>query len=451
MGTLFGTDGIRGKAGSYPMTPEMARRTGRAVAEFMLPKQPSGAIIVGRDTRISGPEIEKALSEGIASTGTHVRLAGVIPTPAVAYLARQHGARAGIVVSASHNPYQDNGIKLFRGDGFKFADRDEAAIESLILSDEAAKRMPRSESGTVSELADAEASYTGFLEKAGVLSGRVALSVILDCANGSTYRVAPALFANLCTSVDIIHASPDGRNINEDCGSQHVEKLAERVLAKQADVGFAFDGDGDRMVAVDEEGRALTGDQTLAICALEMKQSGRLSQNCAVSTVMSNLGLGAALQEMGIDHRMTHVGDRYVVEEMKRSGAILGGEESGHTVFLDHHTTGDGMLSAIHLLQTMAKSGKPLSQLSKLMTVFPQILINVPVAEKPDIGAISEIAEAVESVEKQLGKEGRVLVRYSGTEPVCRVMVESSSPAKAEEHSAYISDIIAKNIGAKSD
>ena len=450
MGNLFGTDGIRGKAGEYPMTEEMAVRVGRAVAvTFKRPVKPS-MIVVGRDTRISGPMLESALVSGICSVGVDASLAGVIPTPGVAFLASSLKADAGIVISASHNPYYDNGIKIFNGSGYKLSDQKEAEIEEQVLNIPSANQnQPAPEAGRVSNESEMFKNYSSFLNNTlpSHLSFR-GYKIVLDCANGATCRIAPDLFSELGAQVEALATEPDGKNINDGCGSEHPEGLIERVLKTKADLGLAFDGDGDRLIAVDEKGEVLSGDQILAICAKDLKQKGRLKNDLVVSTVMSNMGLGVALQNMGIRHETSKVGDRYVMEKMIASGAILGGENSGHMIFADDHTSGDGILTALKLIDAMQSGNENLSVLRKVMTVYPQVLINVEVHTKPDINTVPAIAGAIKSVDSELGERGRVLVRYSGTQPLCRVMVEGPSATETQRYCQQLSDIIKEKIGA---
>lgn len=441
MGQLFGTDGIRGVANRFPMTCEMALNVGRAVASYFSNGGRHPRVIIGKDTRLSGHMLEHALVSGICSAGGEAIRVGVLPTPGVAHLTAAEGADAGVMISASHNPFQDNGIKIFGGDAFKLSDDAEAEIEALLLDEGRLKAMcePIQDVGGDATLDDAEGRYVRFLTSAlpdGFrLEGR---KLVLDCSNGATYRVAPALFRGLGADVASLFASPDGRNINEGCGSQHPERLAQRVVSSGADIGLAFDGDGDRLIAVDEKGRVVTGDLMLAVCGRYLKEKGLLPGNRVVSTVMSNIGLGMAFKEMGIDHLKTDVGDRYVMQEMRRSGAVLGGEDSGHMIFLDRHTTGDGILTALRLLEVLVDAGKPLSELARVMTVYPQILMNVAVSSKPEIDSVPKIAEAIAEVENRLGDQGRVLVRYSGTQPLCRVMIEGPTEEEIQRHCRYI-------------
>jgi phosphoglucosamine mutase len=353
------------------------------------------------------------------------------------------------MISASHNPYEYNGFKIFSHEGYKLSDETESKIEDLIFSDtmpfplEAEQASPEEQ-----EMGQAGERYLSFLQH--TLSKGESfenMKIVLDCANGATYRVAPVLFERLGAEVESLFVTPDGRNINQGCGSQHPETLSERVLETSAHLGLAFDGDGDRMVAVDEEGNVLTGDQVLLICAKALKDRGELKNNLVVSTVMSNMGFRVALRELGIGHGASGVGDRYVLEEMRSGGSILGGEESGHIIFLQHHTTGDGLLSALQLLSAMKTTGKSLSLLSALMTVFPQVLINVPVKSKPDISTLPEVVRVQQDVETRLKERGRVLLRYSGTEPLCRIMVEGERQEEIDRYARQIVEVVTKLLG----
>ena len=447
MPRLFGTDGIRGVANQHPMTPEMAVKVGRAVAACFACNDPA-SVVIGHDTRRSAAMIESALISGACSQKSNVIPLGVLPTPGVAYLTSVLGGVAGIVVSASHNPYTDNGIKVFDGSGHKLSVEQEEKLETLIENDAGAGLTASPETGTIRPAMNAPERYMDYLSQALPDDVRFdGLRVVLDCANGATFLVAPMLFARLGAAVEVLFAAPDGRNINDGCGSQHPETLAAAVRKSQADVGLAFDGDGDRLIAVDETGAVLTGDQILAICARFMKMRGMLKGNTVVSTVMSNMGLSIALQEMNISHVVTDVGDRHVTEAMRSSGAVLGGEDSGHTVFLDHHTTGDGMLTGLKLLEVMVGEEKPLSALKDVMQVFPQVLISVDIGSKPELESVPEIAAAIADAEKSLKGKGRVLVRYSGTQPQCRVMVEGPTEQLTRRYCRQIAETIRKNIG----
>jgi len=448
MGRLFGTDGIRGKANRYPMDGLTAFSIGQAVASLLKEKTAKPRIVIGRDTRISGSMLEHALAAGIASMGAHADLAGVLPTPGVAFLCRSMGAGAGMVISASHNPYEDNGIKIFSGTGFKLPDEEEASIEALVLEGRLMEMTPSPEKlGRVETLEDAVGAYIDFLK--GCFPEELSmkgLKLALDTANGAAYQAAPALFTSLGADVDVLHNQPDGTNINRNCGSQFTQDLRQHVIRSGAVVGLAFDGDGDRLVAVDETGRELTGDRILLTCALALKAQGRLKDNRVVSTVMSNLGLISACRKYGITHHAAKVGDRYVMEDMKRLGAVLGGEDSGHLIFLEHHTTGDGIVAALQLIAAMLRQDRPLSELADRMSLYPQVLINVHVARKPVLSSLPGIVDAISEAERELGDEGRVLVRYSGTQDMCRVMVEGPTREIAETNSARIAEAVKRAV-----
>jgi phosphoglucosamine mutase len=450
MDRLFGTDGIRGVANEYPLTADVVFQIGRAIASFFGGSASPTKIIIGKDTRESGDMIEEALASGICSVGADACLAGILPTPAVAHLVASNDAVAGIVISASHNPFYDNGIKIFDTDGYKLSDAEEDEIEHLLKANSIDPAQGKSNQviGSVETLEDAPERYLAFLQN--TLSDAKLfndMKVVLDCSNGATYAVAPKLFQNLGAQVEALHIRPDGKNINAGCGSEHPETLIDTVIAQKADIGLAFDGDGDRLVAVDEKGLVISGDLTLAICARSLKRKGLLKNNLVVSTVMSNLGLRLALKDLGINHLMAQVGDRYVLQQMNANGAVIGGEDSGHMIFLDQHTTGDGMLTAIRLIQTMCEENKPLSELGRVMTVFPQVLLNIDVEKKPTIEDVPQIMAAIRSVEDCLGEKGRVLVRYSGTQPLCRVMVEGPEEDKTRRYCQQIADVVRETLG----
>jgi phosphoglucosamine mutase len=376
-------------------------------------------------------------------------LVGVLPTPGIAFITESMRADAGVVISASHNPYQDNGIKVFSGAGFKLSDEQEAAIEGLMLGGKLPEMVPPPhDMGRAYRQEDAAGRYIVFLKntfpRALSMEG---MKIVLDTANGATYRVAPAAFTELGADVTVIHNEPNGLNINENCGSQHTGDLRKAVVETGAAIGLAFDGDGDRLIAVDEKGNEITGDQILIICADMLKSEGRLTNDLLVSTIMSNMGLRVAAKKYGFGNHAAKVGDRYVLEDMQRLGSVLGGEESGHVIFLEHHTTGDGILTAMQLLAAMLKAGKPLSELAQLMDVFPQKLINVDVKSKPDIESVPQIVEAIRQVEAELGDEGRVLVRYSGTQNMCRVMVEGPTSEVTDTYAAQLAEVVKTAIG----
>jgi phosphoglucosamine mutase len=455
MGTLFGTDGIRGRVSQYPMTPEMALKIGKAAAVFFRDNtfHEHPKIVIGRDTRLSGDMLQSALVSGLSCMGADTYLAGVLPTPGVAYLTTHIGAVAGIVVSASHNPFYDNGIKFFNSRGFKLSEVEEQQLERWILGDhQAFPAIGDEDIGRVISLPDAADIYGDFLLRKlsqDTKNGLKGMKIALDCSNGATSVIAPELFSRLGAEVIPLSISPDGININKSCGSQHPEALARKVMASGSDLGFAFDGDGDRLIAVDETGNILTGDQLIAVFARFYQQHDLLTNQTVVTTVMSNMGLGMALSRMQIIHLKSSVGDRHVMEQMVASGAVIGGEDSGHIIFLDSHTTGDGILAALQLVRVMISENRSASQLGRTMTVFPQILMNIAVDAKPDIHDIAGLSEAITSIEKQLGNAGRVLVRYSGTQPMCRVMVEAPSKADAVRHCRSLMGIIQNQIGTK--
>lgn len=449
MGKLFGTDGIRGEANRHPMRSEIAFGVGQAVAHLLKKKHHRTRIIIGKDTRISGYMLESSLEAGITSMGGHPLLVGVLPTPGIAFITQSMRADAGIVISASHNPYEDNGIKIFNDSGFKLSDQQEKAIEDLVLSGELEKYLPAaSEMGQAYRMEDVNGRYIVFLKNTFPRDlSMEGIKIVLDVANGATYKVAPIAFSELGAQVEVIHNTPNGLNINDGCGSQHTEALRKRVLETNAALGLAFDGDGDRLIAVDEKGKEMTGDQILMMCALVLKEQGQLKNNLVVSTVMSNLGLKVACKKHGITEHAANVGDRYVLEDMIRLGGVIGGEESGHTIFLDHHTTGDGIITAMQVVASMVRTDKPLSELATLMDIFPQKLINVDVKRKLPLDTLPDVAEAIKQVEQELGDEGRVLVRYSGTQNMCRVMVEGPSTAITEKYCSQLAEIVERALG----
>jgi len=447
MTRLFGTDGIRGIANKYPITPEIGVSLGRAVVGYCRRENTQPSVVIGGDTRSSFQMLSFAVAAGVLSAGGKAFMAGVLPTPGIAYLVRHYGAGAGVVLSASHNPQEYNGFKLFSSHGYKLSEEDEDWIERMIRTP--GKQGDEIAPGEAETLEDGVERYMNFLGKTAPEGHPFkGMRLVLDCANGAAFQVAPRLFDRLGATVKTLFAEPNGKNINEACGSQHPEKLREEVLSSKASAGLAFDGDGDRLVAVDEQGNVLSGDHVVAVCAADLNEQGRLKNSLVVTTVMSNMGLRFALQDMGVAHVTTAVGDRSVMEAMRKNGAVLGGEESGHIIFRDHHTTGDGILSALQLLAALRRSGKPLSELARAMTVFPQTLINVPVNRKPDIDTIPEISATIRRVENSLGERGRVLVRYSGTEPFCRVMVEGEEKTDVDNYARQIADTIGRVLTA---
>jgi phosphoglucosamine mutase len=449
MGKLFGTDGIRGEANRYPMSAEIAFGVGQAVAHVFKKNGHRARVIIGKDTRISGYMLESSLEAGITSMGGHPYLVGVLPTPGIAFIAQSMRADAGVVISASHNPYQDNGLKIFSGNGFKLTDEEEEAIEDLILNNKLSDLLPVAKGmGKAFRMEDVQGRYIVFLKNTFPRNlSMEGLKIVLDTANGATYRVAPTAFTELGAEVEVIHNNPNGININDQCGSQHTQDLKKKVVETGAAIGLAFDGDGDRLIAVDEKGNEITGDQVLIICANMLKKDGKLKNDLLVTTVMSNLGLRMACKKYGFKHHASKVGDRYVLEDMLGMGAIIGGEEAGHMIFLDHHTTGDGIIAAMQLIAAMVREGKPLSEMASMMDIFPQKLINVDVKRKPDIATVPRLMEAIRQAERELGDEGRVLVRYSGTQNMCRVMVEGPSAAVTEKYCGQIADVVLSELG----
>jgi phosphoglucosamine mutase len=441
MGKYFGTDGVRGVANSE-LTPELAFKIGRFGGYVLTKDNDRPKVLIGRDTRISGHMLEMALVAGLLSIGAEVMRLGVISTPGVAYLTKALGAKAGVMISASHNPVQDNGIKFFGSDGFKLSDEQEREIEELLDQEE--DTLPRpvgADLGQVNDYFEGGQKYLQYLKQT-VEDDFSGIHVALDCAHGATSSLAMHLFADLDADISTMGNSPNGLNINDGVGSTHPEKLAGMVVEKGADLGLAFDGDGDRLIAVDEKGQIVDGDQIMFICAKYMKQTNQLKQQTVVSTVMSNLGFYKGLEEFGVQSVQTAVGDRYVVEEMKKNGYNLGGEQSGHIIFLDYNTTGDGMLSAIQLVNIMKMTKKSLSQLANEMKKFPQLLVNVKVRDKHKVMENDLIVAAIKEAEAEMNGNGRILVRPSGTEPLVRVMAE----APTEEDCRLIVDRIVKVV-----
>jgi len=446
---LFGTDGVRGVANVYPMTAEVALQLGRALAYVIKSGVSRDRIVVGKDTRLSGYLLEYAITAGICSLGVDVLLLGPLPTPGIAFITSSMRADAGVVISASHNPYQDNGIKFFSGDGFKLPDELEARIEVLMTHPEVEQVRPTAtEIGQAFRLDDAQGRYLSFLKstfpKELSLDG---LKIVLDCAHGATYRVAPAVFGELGADLITIGVRPNGKNINHKCGSTHPEGVATLVKRHQADLGIAFDGDGDRVIMVDHQGGIVDGDHIMGICARDLLGREKLRRKTVVGTVMSNLGLEVALKTLGVKLLRAPVGDRYVVEAMLKGGYNLGGEQSGHLVFLDHTTTGDGILTALRLLAVMLREEKPLAELAQFVETYPQVLINVRVKERRDLKTLPKARQAIQEAEKRLGERGRLLVRYSGTEPVLRVMAEGHDQAEVDTVAQELAQILASHLG----
>ena len=449
MGKYFGTDGVRGVANSE-LTPELAFKLGR-YGGYVLTQHAEGEehprVLVGRDTRISGEMLESALIAGLLSVGIEVMKLGVISTPGVAYLTRVQGAAAGVMISASHNPAPDNGIKFFGSDGFKLSDDTELEIEALL--DEEKDNLPRPSAnglGTVDEYPEGALKYTQFLQQT-IPNDLAGLQVCLDGANGATSPLLNRLFADLETEFDVMASTPNGLNINDGVGSTHPEGLAKFVVEKEADAGLAFDGDGDRVIAVDELGNIIDGDKIMFICGKYLQEKGRLKKDTIVSTVMSNLGFHKAIEANNMIALQTKVGDRYVVEEMRKNGYNFGGEQSGHMVFLDYNTTGDGILSGIQLLNVMKETGKKLSELAAEVQTYPQKLVNIRVSDKNGAMDVPAIKEIIEEVESEMNGDGRILVRPSGTEPLLRVMAEAPTQEKVNLYVDRIASVVKQEIG----
>ena len=449
MRKLFGTDGVRGTANVHPMTTEMAMKLGRAAAYVFRNSRARHRIVIGKDTRLSGYMLESALTSGICSMGMDVLLVGPLPTPGIAFITRSLRADAGVVISASHNPYEDNGIKFFSRDGLKLPDDVEGRIEELITSGEIDHIRPTAEEvGKAFRVDDAVGRYIEFVKstfpKGMTLEG---LKIVADCANGAAYKVTPLVLKELGADVYVLNDKPNGSNINAGCGSLHPEIIRDAVVEQGADIGIAHDGDADRVIFCDEKGRDFDGDKVMALCAIDMKKRRSLEKNTVVATVMSNLGLEIALKEAGIKLIRTAVGDRYVVEEMLKGGYNLGGEQSGHVVFMDYNTTGDGIITALQVLSIMKRKGRKLSALGKVMTTYPQVLVNVTVREKKEIMNVPALAEKVRMAEASLDGTGRILIRYSGTEPKLRIMAEGSDKAFIEGMVHDLAGAVQKELG----
>jgi phosphoglucosamine mutase len=445
---LFGTDGIRGVANDEPLTTELAFKLGRQLVATLLEHHGAtkARLVVGRDTRLSGPMLEGALVSGALSAGADVYSVGVLPTPAIAYLTRRLEAHGGVMLSASHNPFEDNGIKIFSGEGAKFPDAWEDEIEARLGGLDLAPKPTGAAVGRLVPYEPAEAEYAAHLRQTFPydLAG---MTIVLDCAHGATYRVARKVFRGLGARAIVLGARPDGQNINRRSGALHPGALRSKVLASGAQLGLAFDGDGDRLISVDETGEIRDGDYLLSICGRHLAAKGRLAGGAVVTTVMANLGLDRALGELGVRTVKTQVGDRYVLEEMLGIGANLGGEQSGHLLFLDHATTGDGIVSALQLLIVMRETGQPLSVLSRCMTKFPQVLVNVRVRDKRPLESIPGLAGRVEALEREMNGAGRILLRYSGTESLARIMVEGEHQSRIEAIADELAGVIRQAIG----
>lgn len=444
MGRLFGTDGIRGRVNRHPMQPELVLRLGLAAGQYFRNGHKRHRVVIGKDTRLSGYVFESALTSGFCAAGMDVFLVGPLPTPAISFLTRSMRADLGVVISASHNPYMDNGIKFFDKDGFKLADSVEDEIAAMVTNPEFAWDYPSHDQvGRAKKIQDSPGRYIVDLKHsfpAGMsLEG---LTIVLDCAHGAAYRVAPLIFEELGARVVTLGIEPDGLNINKGCGSLSPEVLAAKVREHRADIGLALDGDADRLIVVDEYGRVLDGDQIMAVCADEMMARDALAGNTLVATVMSNMALEVFMQDRGGHLLRTRVGDRYVVEEMRKGGYLLGGEQSGHLVFMEHSTTGDGTLAALQLLRIMVGRQKPISEIAGLLTPFPQKLVNLKVKKKVPFEDVPVIQRAVRDAEAKLGRTGRVLLRYSGTEALARIMVEAQEETLVDELCAGLAEAV---------
>ena len=449
MGKLFGTDGIRGVANIYPMTPEMVLNVGKATAHVFKEKcgKKKPEFVIGKDTRLSGYMMENALAAGIVSVGADVLLVGPMPTPAIAHLTKSLNADAGIVLSASHNPAEDNGIKIFSGDGYKLPDDVEDEIEKYVLSEKIrTEHVKGGLIGKAHRVDNAKGRYIEFVKASVKSMSLKGLKIVLDCANGAAYNTAPHILSELGAEVIVLNDRPDGLNINLDCGALHPEKMIEVVIKEKADIGIALDGDADRVIVCDEKGRCVDGDHIIAICAIDMKEKGALRKNSVVVTIMANKGFDIAMEKARIKVVKTKVGDRYVVDEMRKKGYVLGGEQSGHIIFSDYTTTGDGMVSALQLLRVMKERGAKLSKLAECMKSLPQVLVNVEVKEKKDINKL-KVNEKIKSAESKLGEKGRVLVRYSGTENLCRIMIEGENKREIHKVANDIAKAMKKEIG----
>lgn len=447
MRQLFGTDGIRGIAGEYPLDRATVYSTGAALASSLRRMHESVRVLIGMDTRQSGQWIARTLASGLRDGGARVDFAGVITTPGIAYLTQHHRFSAGVVVSASHNPWRDNGIKVFGSDGYKLPDELELAIETEIFSHRDAVNAREQEDAPLREASGYRHEYVKFLQSAVPGLNLRGVSLVLDCANGAASAVASELFAGYGGAVTLTHAAPDGRNINENCGALHPEVVAAEVAAQRADIGVTLDGDADRALFADSNGRVVNGDAVMLVAARDMKAAGTLAGDTLVATTMSNMGLEAALKRSGVRMLRAPVGDKYVLEEMRRSKAQLGGEQSGHILFAGRSTTGDGLLTALLLLDIVSRSGKSLAELTSDLKVYPQVIVNVHVREKKPLQDIPSVSATISSAERELADTGRVVVRYSGTEKLARVMIEAESEEAMKRHADAIASAIRDELG----
>lgn len=449
---LFGTDGIRATANTYPMTPDTIMRVGQALGYLIRshpPRNQEPKVVIGKDTRLSGYMVELALTSGLNSMGVHVRLIGPLPTPGIGFLTRDMRADAGIVISASHNPYFDNGIKIFGQDGYKISAEIESKIETMVASADMNSLLSESTKlGRTKRIDDAMGRYIVHIKNSFPLEYTLeGMRIVLDCANGASYKVAPAVFEELGAEVIVLGNTPNGFNVNDKAGALYPEKMVEQVLKYRADLGVSLDGDADRVILADENGKIVNGDHMLAICALHLKKKRKLKDNTVVATLMSNYGLDRAMNSHGITVVRTPVGDKYVVESMRKNSFVLGGEQSGHMIFLDHSTTGDGCVAALNILAVMKEQGKTLGQLREVMEDMPQVLVNVKVKAQKELEDIKGYKELVKDIEKQLKGEGRILIRYSGTENVLRILVEGPDRKIISQHAETMANFIEKNIG----
>jgi phosphoglucosamine mutase len=448
MRKLFGTDGIRGIANQYPMTPELMIKLGKAAVQVIKKDNKKIKILIGKDTRISGYLLESALTSGIVSMGADVLLVGPMPTPAIAHLTKSFAADAGITISASHNPAEDNGIKFFSNHGYKLLDNVEEEIEKLIFSN-------RFENGDIKgnligkakRIDDAKGRYIEFAKSSINNNNLKTLKIVLDCANGATYHIAPDIFRELGADVVVVNDKPNGLNINKECGALYPEKIKDLIILEKADIGVTFDGDGDRVILLDEKGNIIDGDYIMAICGIDMLKKGILKQNTITATHYSNIGLEIALKKYYGKLVRVECGDRYVIDEMKKKGYNLGGEQAGHIIFSDYNTTGDGIITALKILDIMKNENKKLSQLASVLEKYPQVIVNVKVREKKDLDSMPNVMKQIKEVEKELSKHGRVYVRYSGTENKARVMVEGKSEEEVNKYANKIAEAIRKEIG----
>ncbi len=448
MRQLFGTDGIRGEANLYPMTAEMAMRIGQAAGlVFKNGHNHRCKVVIGKDTRLSGYLLEFALASGFLSVGIDVYFLGPMPTPAIAHLTKSFAADGGVVISASHNPYYDNGIKFFDKDGFKLPDEVEEKIEKLALGNMEEEEIRGDQIGQAHRVNDARGRYVEFAKASIKNLSLEGLTIVLDCANGATYHITKYILSELGAKVILKNANPDGKNINEKCGAMHPELLKEDVLRENADLAIALDGDGDRVIMLDEKGNVVNGDFIMAICALQMLKEERLNKKTLVTTCYSNLGLIKAIEDAGGEIVLASVGDRYVIDEMRKNGYNLGGEQSGHIIFSDLATTGDGTISSLQILKMMKETGKKLSELCQVMEIFPQVLLNLEVRERRDLAKMLAVTAKIKVIEEKLGKLGRVVVRYSGTQSILRIMIEGQDKKEIERYAQEIAFEVKKEIG----